>query len=77
MNDDGTVDEIVGDVPKDWVGAGAYSWQDADNDYTYNYYKRPYWKSRRQIKKVKSYDPETGEEEFNFYPETYHCDCKY
>ena len=33
-----------------------------------------YWKSRRQIKKVKSYNPETGEEEFNFYPETYHCD---
>ena len=35
---------------------------------------RVYWKSRRQIKKVKSYDPVTGEEEFNFYPETYHCD---
>ena len=33
-----------------------------------------YWKSRRKIKKIKSYDPETGEEEFNFYPETYHCD---
>lgn len=35
---------------------------------------RVYWKSRRKIKKVKSYDPETGEEQFNFYPETYHCD---
>lgn len=35
---------------------------------------RVYWKSRRQIKKVKSYDPETGEETFNFYPETYYCD---
>ena len=35
---------------------------------------RVYWKSRRQIKKVKSYDPITGEEEFNFYPETYYCD---
>ena len=33
-----------------------------------------YWKSRRKIKKVKSYDPVTGEEEFNFYPETYYCD---
>ena len=32
---------------------------------------RVYWKSRRRIKKVKSYDPETGEEIFNFYPETY------
>lgn len=35
---------------------------------------RVYWKSRRKIKKVKSYDPETGEEEFNFYPENYYCD---
>ena len=35
---------------------------------------RVYWKSKRQIKKVKSYNPETGEEEFNFYPENYYCD---
>lgn len=34
---------------------------------------RMYWKSRRKIKKIKSYDPETGEETFNFYPETYIC----
>lgn len=32
---------------------------------------RVYWKSRRKLKKVKSYDPETGEEQFNFYPENY------
>lgn len=32
---------------------------------------RVFWKSRRKIKKVKSYNPETGEEEFNFYPENY------
>lgn len=32
---------------------------------------RMYWKSRRKIKKVKKYDPETGEETYNFYPETY------
>ena len=32
---------------------------------------RVFWKSRRKIKKVKSYDPQTGEETFNFYPETY------
>lgn len=32
---------------------------------------RVYWKSRRRIKKVKSYDLETGEEIYNFYPETY------
>lgn len=35
---------------------------------------RVYWKSRRKIKKVKSYDPITGEEQFNFYPETYIID---
>lgn len=32
---------------------------------------RIFWKSRRKIKKVKSYDPQTGEEIFNFYPESY------
>lgn len=32
---------------------------------------RIFWKSKRKIKKVKSYDPQTGEETFNFYPETY------
>lgn len=35
---------------------------------------RMYWKSRRRIKKVKSYDSETGEEIYNFYPETYVID---
>lgn len=35
---------------------------------------RVYWKSRRKIKKVKSYDLQTGEETFNFYPETYIID---
>ena len=35
---------------------------------------RVYWKSKRRIKKVKSYDPQTGEEVYNFYPETYVID---
>lgn len=35
---------------------------------------RVYWKSRRKIKKVKSYDDETGEETFDFYPENYIID---
>lgn len=35
---------------------------------------RVYWKSRRRIKKIKRYDPQTGEEIFNFYPETYVVD---
>ena len=32
------------------------------------------WKSRRKIKKVKSYDEVTGDEKFDFYPETYIID---
>ena len=35
---------------------------------------RMYWKSMRRIKKVKSYDPMTGEEIFTFYNEDYICD---
>lgn len=35
---------------------------------------RVYWKSRRKIKKVKSYDPETGEEQFDFREESYVID---
>ena len=32
---------------------------------------RVWWKSKRMIYKVKSFDPFTGEEVFDFYPETY------
>lgn len=32
---------------------------------------RVWWKSKRKIYKVKSYDPVTGDEVFDFYPETY------
>lgn len=35
---------------------------------------RLYWKSKKKILKVKSYNPETGEEEYDFYPETYVID---
>ena len=41
INDDGSIEEIYGNVPKDWTSAGNYSWQDDKSDYTYNYYKRP------------------------------------
>ncbi len=41
VNDDGSIEEIYGNVPKDWTNAGNYSWQDDKSDYTYNYYKRP------------------------------------
>jgi len=32
---------------------------------------RVWWKSKRKIFRVKSFDPETGEENLDFYPETY------
>lgn len=35
---------------------------------------RVYWKSRRKIKKVKKYDPQTGETIYTFYPEDYVLD---
>lgn len=41
INDDGSIEEIYGNVPKDWTSAGNYSWQDDKSDYIYNYYKRP------------------------------------
>ena len=39
--DDGSIHEIIGDVPTDWKNVGAYNWQDAKSDYSNNYYKRP------------------------------------
>lgn len=46
-----------------------------DKGYTDNFGNirviRVYWKSFRKILKVKSYNFETGEEEYDFYPETY------
>lgn len=35
---------------------------------------RLFWKSKKAILKVKSYDPETGEEIYDFYPENYIID---
>lgn len=46
-----------------------------DTNYTDNYGNirvvRVYWKSFRQILRVKSYNLENGEEEINYYPDTY------
>ena len=39
--DDGSIHEIIGDVPSNWKNVGAYNWQDAKSDYSNNYYKRP------------------------------------
>lgn len=41
INDDGTIEDILGDVPNEWGKAvNTYSWNDPENNYTYNYYKR-------------------------------------
>lgn len=41
INDDGSVEAIVGDVPQGWASAGSYAWATPENDYSYNYYRRP------------------------------------
>ena len=42
INDDGTVEDIIGDVPTAWgKPVNTYSWNDPESSYTYNYYKRP------------------------------------
>lgn len=42
INDDGTIEDIIGDVPTAWgKPVNTYSWNDPENSYTYNYYKRP------------------------------------
>lgn len=61
VNDDGTVDEIIGDVPKDWVNVKNYSWADNKNDYAYNYYKRPV------VKPVDTSNSDTPEESEDVY----------
>ena len=40
INDDGSVEEIIGNVPTDWKAAGNYSWATPENDMTYNYYRK-------------------------------------
>ena len=42
INSDGTVEDIIGDVPKEWGNAvSTYSWYDPTTNYTYSYYERP------------------------------------
>ena len=40
VNDDGTISEILGDVPKEWTNAGTYNWQTEKADETANYFRR-------------------------------------
>ena len=56
--DDGSIHEIIGDVPKGWTNVGTYNWQDASNDYGYNYYKRPGAAAKDNAKPVdEEYEP--------------------
>lgn len=38
---DGSIETIIGDVPKDWTDVGNYSWSNANADNTAHYFKRP------------------------------------
>ncbi len=38
---DGSIHEIIGDVPAEWKNVGSYKWQDAQTDYGNNYFTRP------------------------------------
>lgn len=41
INEDGSIEPILGEVPTDWTAAGNYSWATPENDIAYNYYRRP------------------------------------
>lgn len=39
---DGTAEDIIGDVPKEWGNpVDTYTWNDPNTGYTYNYYRQP------------------------------------
>ena len=62
------------DTIKNLFGESSYM-NDAVCDFDGNIrVMRVFWKSRRKIKKVTSFDPETAEEIIDFYPETYITD---
>jgi len=41
INEDGTIEPIIGAVPTDWTAAGNYNWATPENGIAYNYYRRP------------------------------------
>jgi L-rhamnose mutarotase len=54
QKDDGTWDEVLGDVDSNWQKINSYSWYgqgDDNNNYTYNYYKNPNAKAADAAKK--------------------------
>ena len=63
INDDGSVEEIIGEVPADWTAAGNYSWATPENDITYNYYQRPITPAAPEDPEVYNASVEDGEDE--------------
>lgn len=60
------------DTIKNLFGESGYMNNDSVCDFDGNIrVMRVFWKSRRKIKKITSFDPETAEEIIDFYPETY------
>ena len=60
------------DTIKNLFGESDYMNNDSVCDFDGNIrVMRVFWKSRRKIKKITSFDPETAEEIIDFYPETY------
>lgn len=60
------------DTIKSLFGESGYMNNDSVCDFDGNIrVMRVFWKSRRKIKKITSFDPETAEEIIDFYPETY------
>ena len=60
------------DTIKNLFGQSDYMNNDSVCDFDGNIrVMRVFWKSRRKIKKITSFDPETAEEIIDFYPETY------
>lgn len=66
INDDGSVEQIYGDIPDGWKQDNTYSYASPDMNYTYNYYRRPaaaeetgtadndYMKNRRVVASTKA-----------------------
>ena len=60
IDDKGNVEAVYGDVPKDWTLTNTYNWQDANNDYAYNYYTRPTAKEEGKVGDTNFYQDKYG-----------------
>lgn len=74
----GLVNTVLAGVNEDERWRGLFLSPVAQNDLPFDLagnirVLRIFWKSLKKIKKIKHYDPETGEELFDFYPDSYIC----